>query len=379
LAVRRGGNLVRVSDVPREPSLRMRVAESGSRALLRLGGVADLATAPLLRAVLFQLIDEDRLVIVDAADLRLLDAASLGVLVAGHRRCAGRPLSGVWLCGAAGLVLRVVRIGQAEYLLGPDPVAPGMVMDRTTETLLRAGSGQSGDERSRVGLRQLAIRHEHGLAVEVAQRFRGFGEPVEDLVQVALLALIKAVDRYDPRRGVAFDGYAVPTIIGDLERHLREKCWHIRVPRRMHELGRRLPAARDELTQRLGHVPTIAALAAHLDTTEHDVLDAVKAARLYRPLSLSAPVNHHDHGGTVLADTIGGDDQRLDLVVDRESLRPLLAALPARQRQIILLRFVENLTQTEIAARVGLSQVHVSRLLADALHRLRRGLVPDHR
>src|SRR5262249_46264297 len=153
------------------------------------------------------------------------------------------------------------------------------------------------------------------------------------------------------------------TVIGEIKRYFRDKCWRIRVPRRLQEIGLELAAAGEVLSQRLGHSPTVPELAAHLGVTDDQVLEAIEAAHVYRPGSLSARLgNGADGDGTELADHLGAPDDGYDLVEARESLRPLLAALPARQRRILALRFYGNLTQSQIAEKIGVSQMHVSRL-----------------
>jgi RNA polymerase sigma-B factor len=353
------------------PSLAMRVTERPpSDVVVRLTGVADYAAGPMLRAVLFDLVDTYGQVVVDLTDVSLLDGHGVGILVATHRRAP----SSLSLSGATGRVRRVLEVAGYAKLResAGDETTRDDGEDRTVETLLRARLQQGADDALRDDLRARAIEHAYGLAAGLARRYRGRGEPVEDLTQAAMIGLIKAVDGFDPDHGSGFTAYAVPTIIGELKRYFRDKGWHIRVPRRLQEMRLEINTATDLLGQRLGHAPTVAQLAAHLGATEEDVLQAIEAAHSYRLDSLSAPVA--DGGDAVLADHLGESDAGFDAVENRESLRPLIAALPARQRAIVALRFYGNLTQSQIAATVGVSQMHVSRLLSDAIARLRKGL-----
>lgn len=209
----------------------------------------------------------------------------------------------------------------------------------------------------------------------LARRFRDRGEPLDDLVQVGTIGLIKAVDRFDPAREVELSTYATPTIVGEIKRHFRDKGWAVRVPRRLQELRISLARATAELTQTAGRSPTVAELAAHLGISEDDVIEGIEGAQAYATTSLDAPQGGGDDGeGAQLADRLGEDDPELEVVEYRESLRPLLAALPSRERRILALRFFHGMTQRQIADEVGISQMHVSRLLASSLETLREGL-----
>jgi RNA polymerase sigma-B factor len=212
----------------------------------------------------------------------------------------------------------------------------------------------------------------------LARRFRDRGEPLEDLVQVGTIGLIKAVDRFDPERGVEFSTYATPTIVGEIKRHFRDKGWAIRVPRRLQELRMSLGQATAELSQRSGRAPTVAELATHLDISEDDVIEGLEGAQAYATTSLDAQVaGDEGDGSATLADRLGTEDLDLEAVEHRESLRPLLAALPSRERRILALRFFHGMTQSQIAEEVGVSQMHVSRLLAKSLATLRAGLADE--
>jgi RNA polymerase sigma-B factor len=273
-------------------------------------------------------------------------------------------------------VWRVLEIAGAAKLVDEDDPAVGETVEHTVETLLGARA-RTEDPLVGESLRQLAIGHAMGMATGLARAYHGRGEPTEDLVQVAMVGLIKAVDGFDPERGTGFYGYAAPTVQGEIKRYFRDKGWRVRVPRRLQEIGREVPNAREVLGQRLGRSPTNHELAGQLDITDAELAEALDAAAYYRPTSLSTPVSERDGGDAVLADRLGERDHALELVDDRISLRVLLAELPHRQRRILALRFYGNLTQAQIADEVGLSQMHVSRLLADAITRLRRGLTTE--
>jgi RNA polymerase sigma-B factor len=213
------------------------------------------------------------------------------------------------------------------------------------------------------------------LARYLAQRFRNRSEPLDDLIQVANLGLVKSVDGYDSTRGTAFISYAIPMITGELKRHFRDKCWDIRVPRRLQEIRLQIRGVTEELTHSLGRSPTVADLAARLDATEEQIIEGLESDQAYRALSLDAPARAGEGSVTALGELLGGHDPQLEQAEAREALRPLLARLPAREQKIIALRFFGSLTQSQIAAELGMSQMHVSRLLAAALTRLRAGLL----
>jgi RNA polymerase sigma-B factor len=209
-----------------------------------------------------------------------------------------------------------------------------------------------------------------GLAEYLARRFANRGEPLDDLVQVASLGLLKAVSRFDPERGVEFSTYATHTIVGELKRHFRDKGWAIRAPRRMQELYLRLGKVVATLGQELGRSPTIAELASEVEVSEEEVLEALEAGQAYRFTSLDAPVGGDSEGETLGA-RLGANDAELDSAERRATLSPLLSRLPEREQVILHLRFFEGLTQSEIANRLGISQMHVSRLLARSVAQLR--------
>lgn len=207
------------------------------------------------------------------------------------------------------------------------------------------------------------------LADHIARRFDGRGEARDDLVQVARLGLVNAVNRYDVDTGSDFVSFAVPTIMGEVRRYFRDNSWSVKVPRRLKELHLRLGVVTSELSQRLGRAPTASELAAELEMNRDEVIEGLVAGSSYTTLSIDSGGGGED--APAIADTLGGVDVSLDQIENREALRPLLAALPERDRTVLMLRFFEGLTQTQIAERVGVSQMHVSRLLAKSLARLR--------
>ncbi|MGO4202220.1 SigB/SigF/SigG family RNA polymerase sigma factor [Rhodococcus sp. TAF43] len=225
------------------------------------------------------------------------------------------------------------------------------------------------DPRYRV-LRDSVITRCLPLADHIARRFDGRGEFHDDLVQVARVGLVNAVNRYDSRVGSDFVAFAVPTMMGEVRRHFRDTGWAVRVPRRVKELHLELGRAVSVLSQRLGRPPTHHELAAELRIGEDAVADGLLAGNAYQTVSVDAGTvgRRHDHP---LAETLGADDRRLEAVENHETLRPILAALPDRERRILLLRFFANLTQSRIAEEIGVSQMHVSRLLARSLATLR--------
>ncbi|HET9443885.1 MAG TPA: SigB/SigF/SigG family RNA polymerase sigma factor [Acidimicrobiales bacterium] len=229
----------------------------------------------------------------------------------------------------------------------------------------------SRDERLRAEL----IEAHLGLAEYLARRFANRGEPLDDLVQVASTGLIKAVDRFEPERGLEFSTYATHTIVGELKRHFRDKGWAVRVPRRMQELHLRLSSLVSTLNQELGRSPTVAEIATAAGVSEEEVLEAVEAGQAYRFTSLDAPAPGEEGGS--LVSTLGQDDEQLVEAEHRVALSPLLRRIPARQQKILHLRFFEGLTQSEIAGRLGISQMHVSRLLARSLAQLREAADED--
>lgn len=207
----------------------------------------------------------------------------------------------------------------------------------------------------------------------VAARFAGRGEDRDDLEQVAAIGLVKAVSRFDPSRGVAFLGFAIPTMVGEVRRYFRDSAWSIRLPRRLSELCLALNRAAAELSQELGSAPTPRQIARHLSITVDEVYEGLEAGQSYRTTPLDASPEADD-AAAGLAERLGSDDPRFAIAEDRLALRPALEAVPPRERRILAMRFFEGLTQTQIAARVGLSQMQVSRLLSRTLEQLRHAM-----
>ena len=207
------------------------------------------------------------------------------------------------------------------------------------------------------------------LAKRLAGRYRNTGESQEDLEQVAYLGLLKAIDRYDPDLG-PFVRYAVPNVLGELKRHFRDKGWGLRVPRSLQERVLKVGEATEQLYGRLGRSPAPSDIAAHTGYSLEEVLEAMDAGSAYTPAALDAPYAGEEDGARTLGDTLGSEDSRFELVELAQAVSPALHALPQREREILRLRFVEDLTQAEVASRMGISQMHVSRLLRRSLDRL---------
>jgi len=209
------------------------------------------------------------------------------------------------------------------------------------------------------------------LAEHLARRFSNRGVALDDLIQVASLGLVKAVERFDPERGLEFSTFATPTIAGELKRHFRDKGWAVRVPRRVQELHVEVNTLVGELTQRLGRSPTIAELAQRANTSEEEVLEAMEAAQAYRSASIDAPRSGGDDDSHGLAAQLGDEDSNLFAAENRMLIADLLTSLSKREQLMLRLRFFEGMTQSEIAERLGISQMHVSRLLTKSLATLR--------
>ncbi|MEW2253143.1 SigB/SigF/SigG family RNA polymerase sigma factor [Streptomyces sp. NPDC006975] len=238
----------------------------------------------------------------------------------------------------------------------------------TAEAFARLAALEDGPERE--ALRDELVTAWLPMAHRIAGRFRDRGESLEDLRQVAALGLVKAIDRYDPSRG-AFESYAVPTITGEVKRHFRDRMWALRVPRRVQELRNKVRIARRDLTQNPGSPePSVADIAAHTGLTEDEVNAGLEALDSFSTLSLDAEVSADDDGYS-LADTLGAPDGSYDIVIDRESAKEGLRHLPERERAILYMRFFEDMTQSRIADQLGISQMHVSRLISRSCARVR--------
>ncbi|KAA0930269.1 RNA polymerase sigma factor SigF [Streptomyces apricus] len=231
--------------------------------------------------------------------------------------------------------------------------------------------------RSREALRNQIIEAWLPMAERLAGRFRSRGENLDDLRQVAALGLVKAVDRYDPELGNAFESYAVPTVTGEIKRHFRDHMWTLHVPRRVQDLRNRVRFARQDLSQTIsGRQPTVAEIAAHAQMSEDDVRTGLGALESFTALSLDAELPGSDDGYS-LSDAMGSADPALDVVVDREAVKPRLEALPERERAILYMRFFADMTQSRIAEELGISQMHVSRLISRCCDRLREQVMRD--
>ena len=250
-------------------------------------------------------------------------------------------------------------------------LSPEEVKQLTRRAFDRLVELDDGVERDRVRAELVSLHLP--LVEHLARRFRNRGEPHDDLVQVGVIGLIKSIDRFECARGVEFSTYATPTVVGEIKRHFRDKGWSIRVPRRLQEMRLSLASATADLTQLLGRSPTVGELAEQLDVAEEEVLEGLESANAYSTLSLDAPESRGEDGPS-MADVLGTEDKELEQVEYRESLKPLLAALEPRDRRILSLRFFHQMTQSQIAREIGLSQMHVSRLLARTLNQLRLGL-----
>jgi RNA polymerase sigma-B factor len=251
--------------------------------------------------------------------------------------------------------------GQDEVAHAPQGHAAEM------DEMLRRLAAMDPSDPARAVLRQHLVEAQLPLVHHLAQRFRGRGEPYDDLVQVGTIGLLNAVDRFDPERG-SFTGFAVPTILGEIRRHFRDRGWALRVPRRLQEMGRQVSEAREVLTQQLGRSPTVQEIARHLDADADLVLEALDTSSVYATVPLPSTPEEGEMA------PLGFIDSGLELVEQRATLRPLLARLPARERTILALRFVRGMSQSQIAAEVGVSQMHVSRLITRSLAVLRDGL-----
>jgi RNA polymerase sigma-B factor len=223
---------------------------------------------------------------------------------------------------------------------------------------------------ARETLRDRLVTEHLPVAQHIARRFGHRGEPHEDLVQVATVGLINAVDRFDPDRGSDFLSFAVPTIMGEVRKYFRDSSWSVRMPRRLKELHLAINAGTSRLSQSMGRAPTPSELAEHLGLTREEIHEGLAAGNAYQSASLDDMLMSED-SSISLGSTIGEEDPEIAMIEQREALHPLLEKLPERERKIVVMRFFGNMTQTQIAQKVGISQMHVSRLLAKTLRQLR--------
>ncbi len=226
------------------------------------------------------------------------------------------------------------------------------------------------ERREEPAVRDELIENYIPLAESLARRYQHSGQPIDDLVQVASIGLVKAVDRFDPSRGVTFESYAIPTILGELKRYHRDQGWSVRMPRRLQEHTLLIKDAVPALSQELGRSPTIKEIADHAQLSEEEVLEAMDAQDAYASISLDAPIDD-DSDSATLSDRLSTDAEEYDTAEEWAEFEPHLRALPERERQIIILRFFRDWTQSQIAEELGISQMHVSRLLSQTLQKLR--------
>lgn len=249
---------------------------------------------------------------------------------------------------------------------------------RHLDPLLAAFAASPLGDPERAELRERLVLGYLPVVRNVARRYSGRGEPFDDLVQAGCLGLLSAIERFDPRQGHHFLSFAVPTITGEIRHHFRDKTWVMRVPRRVKELQAPINAAVVELSSQLERAPRPSEIASHLRIPVTEVIDSLHSAQAYRPGSLDTPL-YKDGGEASLVDTLGQVDPRFELFVASHALAPHLAALPARERDIVIMRFYQDMTQTQIARRIGVSQMHISRILTATLTTLREAVEADRR
>jgi RNA polymerase sigma-B factor len=254
----------------------------------------------------------------------------------------------------------------------PEAAAPP-TRERSLALFAELADEATGAER-RVECRAELVQLHLPLVDHCARRFTNRGEPYDDLVQVGTIGLIKSVDRFDTDRGVEFSTYATPTIIGEIKRYFRDKGWAIRVPRRLQELRMAISSVTGDLAQELGRSPTPREIGEKIGVSVEEVMEGIESSNAYSTLSLDATDSNADGDTPSMLDVLGMDDVALEHVEIRESIKPLIEALPSREKKILLLRFFRGMTQSQIAAEIGVSQMHVSRLLNRTLEQLRTSL-----
>ncbi|MFF2573789.1 RNA polymerase sigma factor SigF [Streptomyces sp. NPDC058084] len=272
--------------------------------------------------------------------------------------------------------LAVTDLAELPRIPPADELAPHDARALSKTLFARLGDLEEGTHEYAY-VRNTLIELNLALVKFAASRFRTRSEPMEDIVQVGTIGLIKAIDRFELSRGVEFPTFAMPTIIGEIKRFFRDTSWSVHVPRRLQELRIDLAKAGDELAQRLDRAPTVDELAHALGIRRDEIVEGMAAANAYTASSLDAPPDELDTDGGTLADRLGYEDHGIEGIEYIESLKPMIASLPARDRRILSLRFTAGLTQSEIGEELGISQMHVSRLLSRTLARLRKGLTID--
>jgi RNA polymerase sigma-B factor len=248
--------------------------------------------------------------------------------------------------------------------------------DGRAEELLRELARLEPQDRRREEIRSELVVMHTPLARNIAGRYARRGEALEDIEQAAMLGLVKAINRFDPDVGQRFLSYAAPTMTGEVKRHFRDRTWSMRMPRPLQELRLALRTARHDFMLKHDRPPTVPEVAELLGISEDEAIEVIGATEAYRPVSLDSPVADED-GGATLGDLIGDEDPELELIVDRNALRPMLEKLPERERTILIHRFFGNKTQTEIAELLGISQMHVSRLISRSLVDLKKKLLEE--
>lgn len=247
-----------------------------------------------------------------------------------------------------------------------------LVWDKARTRELFRRFKEEGDEEARS---QLIVNHLN-LVRFLAAKFNNRGEPLEDLIQVGTIGLIKAIDRFEPERGLEFTTYATPTILGEIKRHFRDKGWSVRVPRRLQELSAKVNQATDALTQQLQHAPTVDDIAEYLGVSAEEVLEAMESGEAYSSVPLEGTGSDDDDSVAVI-DRFGQEDADLKASDDRLLIEDVLAGFTPKEQQVVRLRFIDGLTQAEIAQRLDISQVQVSRLLRRTLKRMQEKIAPD--
>jgi RNA polymerase sigma-B factor len=259
-----------------------------------------------------------------------------------------------------------------QPLVAPQGVPSGATRRADTDELF-ARLREAGDVRARAELVERFLP----LARKLARRYSGAREPFDDLLQVASLGLVKAVDRFDPERGTAFSSFAVPTILGELKRYFRDLGWSVHVPRGAQERALKIEDAYQELTAKTGRAPSVSVLAEYTELSLEDVVEGLETAAAHHSVSLDAPHDDGEGGSGTLSDMFGDEDERFELVEASVTIAAAARSLSARERRVLILRFVEDRTQTQIADLIGVSQMQVSRILRGALEKLREITEPE--